>query len=54
MRKSDESDAGDVAVYQDISNATAGPSGKMGEIQLITQVLPMCIRLNHCPLLYKS
>lgn len=43
MRKSDESNAGDVDVYQDISSATAGPSGKMTDVQLITQVLPMCM-----------
>lgn len=54
MRKSDESHAGDVDVYQDMSSATVDPIGKMCEMQLITQVLPMCTFLKHWPLLYKS
>lgn len=52
MRKSDEFHAGDVDVYQDMSSATVGPSGKICEMQLTSQVLLMCIFLKRWPLFY--
>lgn len=52
MKKSDESSAGDVDVYQDVCGAAAASTGKMREVQLTTtSPADVHICLNHCPLL---